>query len=216
MPWITIVGVVPDVRRGGRASPIEPQVYLAAAQIEVYPLPLSELAVRTDADPRALAPAIHAAIWAIDPNQPVTNIRTLDEMLSLRLAERHFQTFLFVLFAGLALALAVVGVYGVVAYAISQRAAEIRLRLALGADSRRILLWIFRRSIVFVLSGMAIGLTASLVLSRYVRALLFEISPTDLTTYLLTAVVLMTAACLAIYLAARRAVRTSGFVLRVT
>ncbi len=150
MPWITIVGVVPDVRRGGRASPVEPQVYLSAAQTEVYPLPLSELAVRTESDPRALAPAINAAIWAIDPNQPVTNVRTLDETLSLRLAERHFQTFLFTLFAGLALALAVVGVYGVVAYAVSQRTMEIRLRMALGADWRAILRWIFRQSLGLV------------------------------------------------------------------
>ncbi len=206
MPWITIVGVVPDVRRGGRTSPVEPQVYLAAAQIEVYPLPLSELAVRADGEPRALAPAINAAIWAIDPNQPVTNVRTLDETLSLRLAERHFQTFLFTLFAGLALALAVVGVYGVVAYAVTQRAAEIGLRMALGADGPRILRWIFRQSFGLVAAGAIVGLLAAGLLSRYVRTLLFEISPTDIVSYSAAAAILAAAAMAAIYLAARRAV----------
>ena len=211
MPWITIVGVVPDVRRGGRASPIEPQVYLSAAQTEVYPLPLSELAVRTESDPRALAPAINAAIWAIDPNQPVTNVRTLDETLSLRLAERHFQTFLFMLFAGLALALAVVGVYGVVAYAVSQRTMEIRLRMALGADWRAILRWIFGQSLGLVTVGTVAGLAAAALLSRYLRVLLFEISPTDLPTYVAAAGVLAAAALSAIYLAARRARGTGLF-----
>jgi len=211
MPWITIVGVVPDVRRGGRASPIEPQVYLSAAQTEVYPLPLSELAVRTESDPRALAPAINAAIWAIDPNQPVTNVRTLDETLSLRLAERHFQTFLFTLFAGLALALAVVGVYGVVAYAVSQRTMEIRLRMALGADWRAILRWIFRQSLGLVTVGTVAGLAAAALLSRYLRVLLFEISPTDIPTYVAAASVLAAAALSAIYLAARRAKGTGLF-----
>jgi putative ABC transport system permease protein len=207
MPWITIVGVVPDVRRGGRASPLEPQVYLSAAQTEVYPLPLSELAVRADNEPRALAPAINAAIWVIDPNQPVTNVRTLDETLSLRLAERHFQTFLFSMFAGLALALAVVGVYGVVAYAVNQRTAEIGLRMALGADVPRILGWVFRGAVGLVAIGAAVGLIGAALLSRYVRALLFEVSPTDLFTYAGAAAVLLSAAIVAIYLAARRATR---------
>ena len=211
LPWITIVGVVPDVRRGGRASPIEPQVYLSAAQTEVYPLPLSELAVRTESDPRTLVPAINAAIWAIDPNQPVTNVRTLDETLSLRLAERHFQTFLFTLFAGLALALAVVGVYGVVAYAVSQRTMEIRLRMALGADWRAILRWIFRQSLGLVTVGTVAGLAAAALLSRYLRVLLFEISPTDIPTYVAAASVLAAAALSAIYLAARRARGTGLF-----
>jgi ABC-type antimicrobial peptide transport system permease subunit len=210
MPWITIVGVVPDVRRGGKASPIEPQVYLSAAQTELYPLPLAELAVRGVDDwgeARSLAPAINAAIWAIDPNQPVTNVRTLDETLTLRLAERHFQTFLFSLFAGLALALAVVGVYGVVAYAINQRTAEIGLRMALGADVPRILRWIFRQSVGLVAIGATAGLVGAALLSRYVRALLFEVSPTDPGTYVGAAAVLLSAAIVAIYLAARRATK---------
>ncbi|MGE5833630.1 MAG: ADOP family duplicated permease, partial [Acidobacteriota bacterium] len=206
MPWITIVGVVADVRRYGGLSPVEPQVYLSAAQTEVYPLPLSELAVRAEREPVALAPAIKAAVWAIDGNQPVVNIRTLDETLSLRLRERQFQTLLFTLFAALALALAIVGVYGVVAYAVSQRTAEIGLRLALGASAARIVRWILAQSLTFVATGAAIGLAAAVWLSRYVRALLFEISPTDLTTYAAAALVLMTAALLASYLAARRAV----------
>jgi predicted permease len=215
MPWITIVGVVPDVRRGGKASPIEPQVYLSAAQTELYPLPLAELAVRGvdwRDDPRSLAPAINAAIWAIDSNQPVTNVRTLDETLSLRLAERHFQTFLFSLFAGLALVLAVVGVYGVVAHAINQRTAEIGLRMALGADVPRILRWILRQSVGLVAIGAAAGLVCAALLSRYVRALLFEVSPTDLRTYVGAAAVLLSAAIVAIYLAARRATKVDPIV----
>ena len=207
MPWIAIVGVVPDVRRGGKASPLEPQVYLSAAQTEVYPLPLSELAVRAESEPRALGPVINAAIWAIDPNQPVTNVRTLDETLSLRLAERHFQTFLFSMFAGLALALAVVGVYGVVAYAVNQRTAEIGLRMALGADVPRILRWILRQSVGLVAIGTVAGLIGAALLSRYVRALLFEISPTDVTAYAGATAVLLAAAIVAVYLAARRATR---------
>jgi putative ABC transport system permease protein len=205
MPWITIVGVVGDVRRGGSLSPVEPQVYLSAAQTEIYPLPISELAVRADGQPRELAPAITSAVWALDRNQPVTNMRTLDETLSLRLAERHFQTFLVTLFASLALALAVVGVYGVVAYAVSQRTREIGLRMALGADAARILGWILRESFTFVGSGAAIGLVAAVLLSRYVRAMLFEVSPTDVTAYAAAALVLAAAAFGATYLAARRA-----------
>ena len=212
MPWIVVVGVVPDVRRGGKTSPVEPQVYLSAAQTEVYPLPLSELAVRVDGDPHALRPAVNAAIWAIDPNQPVTNVRTLDETLSLRLAERHFQTFLFSMFAGLALGLAVVGVYGVVAYAVNQRTAEIGLRMALGADVPRILRWILRQSVGLVAIGTVAGLIGAALLSRYVRALLFEISPTDVTAYAGAAAVLFAAAIAAVYLAARRATRVDPIV----
>jgi putative ABC transport system permease protein len=207
MPWITIVGVVKDVRRGGRLAALEPQVYLPAAQTELYPLPLSDLSLRATREPRGLADAVRAAVWAIDPNQPVTNVRTLEDVLALRQADRHFQTFLFALFAALALVLAVVGVYSVVEYAVRQRTAEIGLRLALGADAGGIIRWMLRQSLGLVAAGGVLGLFAAFWLSRYVRTLLFEIEPTDLTTYAAAAGVLAVAGIAASYLAARRATR---------
>ena len=207
MPPIEIVGIVGDIRRGGRTAEIEPQLYLPAAQIQLYPLSLSDLAIRVDGPPQSYADAVRAAIWAIDPNQPVTNVRTLEEVLALRLAERHFQTFLFGLFAVLALTLAVVGVYSVVDYSVRQRTAEIGLRIALGADSSGILRWLIGQSCWTVSAGALAGLACAYWLSRFVRSLLFGIEPTDVVTYLGAAVVLASAALLASYLAARRAIR---------
>jgi putative ABC transport system permease protein len=207
MPSIEIVGVVADIRRGGRTSDIEPQLYLPAAQIELYPLSLSDLAIRVDGDGRSYADAVRAAIWSIDPNQPVTNVLTLEEVLALRLAERRFQTFLFALFAALALALAVVGVYSVVDYSVRQRTAEIGLRIALGADASGLLRWLIGQSFWTVSAGALAGLAGAYWLSRFVRSLLFGIEPTDVVTYLGSATVLAAAALLASYLAARRAIR---------
>jgi putative ABC transport system permease protein len=206
-PSIEIVGVVADIRRGGRTADIEPQLYLPAAQIELYPLSLSDLAVRVDRPSAPLVDAVRAAIWSIDPNQPVTNVRTLEEVLSLRLAERHFQTFLFALFAALALVLAGVGVYSVVDYSVRQRTAEIGLRMALGADSGGILRWLIGQTFWTVSGGALAGLAAAYWLSGFVRSLLFGIEPTDAVTYLGAATVLAVAALGASYLAARRAIR---------
>jgi putative ABC transport system permease protein len=207
MPAIEIVGVVSDIRRGGRMSDLEPQVYLPAAQIELYPLALSDLALRVDGPPQSYADAVRAAIWAVDPNQPVTNVRTLEEVLALRLAERHFQTFLFALFAALALALAAVGVYSVVDYSVRQRTAEIGLRLALGANASGILRWVIGQSFGVVCAGALAGLAGAFWLSRFVRTLLFGVEPTDVVTYAAAALVLAGVALAASALAARRATR---------
>jgi putative ABC transport system permease protein len=207
LPWITIVGVVADIRRGGRLADIEAQVYLPAPQIELYPLPLSDLALRVEREPRGLAEAVMNAIWAIDPNQPVTNVRTLDEVLALRLAERRFQTFLFSLFAALAITLALVSVYSVVDYTVRQRSGEIGLRLALGADSAGILRWLLGQSLALAVAGTVAGIAAAAWLSRYVRTLLFGIEPIDAVTYIGAALVLLCATLAAGALAARRATR---------
>ncbi len=207
MPWITIVGVVADIRRGGRLADIEAQVYLPAPQIELYPLPVSDLALRVEREPRGLAEAVMSAIWAVDPNQPVTNVRTLDEVLALRLSERRFQTFLFSLFAAMALVLALISVYSVVDYTVRQRAAEIGLRLALGADAPGILRWLLGQSLALAAAGTVAGIAAAAWLSRYLRTLLFGIQPLDTVTYAGAALALLCATLAAAALAARRATR---------
>jgi putative ABC transport system permease protein len=206
-PWITVVGVVADIRRGGQAANIEPQVYLPAGQTELYPSTLSRLAVKTSGDVAPVREAFKQAVWAIDRNLPLTGLLTLDETLALGQAERRFQTFLFSLFAVVALLLSVVGVYGVVAYAVSQRTAEIGLRLALGARPGQIVGWAVRGAAGPLALGAALGLAIAMLLSRAVSSQLFGITASDVTTYALACGVLATIALAAAWLAARRATR---------
>jgi putative ABC transport system permease protein len=206
-PAIRIVGVVTDIRRGGRTTNLEPQVYLAAAQTSIYPTRLAELAVRVSGDAPAVASALRQAVLGVNPAQPVINVRTLDETLFLRQAERQFQTMLLALFAALALVLAVTGVYSLAAYVVSQRTSEIGLRIALGANPGRILAWVVGQSIWPIGAGALVGLGAAALLSDTVSSLLFNTSPLDSTTYLGAAVVLFAAALAAVALAGRRAMQ---------
>ena len=209
MPWITIVGVVHDVRRDGRDRAMMPQMYLPAAQTNVYPVRLADLAVRTSGEPAAMAGVIRSAVLDLDPNQPITAVRTLDAILSARAAERRFETLLFFLFAALASVLAVVGIFGVVSYAVSQRTPEIGVRMALGADSGRILRWLLGRTAIVVLSGAALGVIASLVLSRFVATLLFQVQPRDAAVYTMAALLLAVVALGTSAVAARAATKVN-------
>jgi putative ABC transport system permease protein len=206
-PWITVVGVVADIRRGGQAASIEPQVYLPAGQTELYPSTLSRLAVKTSGDLATVREALKQAVWALDRNLPLTGVLTLDETLALGQAERRFQTFLFGLFAAVALLLSMVGVYGVVAHAVSQRTAEIGLRLALGARPGQIVAWAVGGAARPLALGTALGIAIAVLLSRAVSSQLFGITPWDATTYALAGTVLATVALGAAWLAARRATR---------
>lgn len=205
---ITIVGVVRDVRRDGRTADIAPQVYLPAAQTGIYPVRLSEIAARSaDDDPTDLAAAIRTAVWSIDPDQPITNIRTLDEILLSESADRRFQTWLFSIFAVLALVLASIGTYGVVAYLVSQRTSEIGVRLALGASRARIYRWLIGRTAMLLVAGTALGIAVARWLARFMQSLLFGVTPTDPATYAAAAGALFTVAMTACVLAVRRASR---------
>jgi predicted permease len=204
-PLITIVGVVDDVRRDGKTSELEPQVYLPARQTNIYPVRLADVAVRARSRPADLVPAIRGAVWSIDPQQPISNIRTLDELLIAGSADRRFQALLFSLFALLALVLASVGTYGVVSYVVSQRIPEIGVRVALGATAWNIHRWLLGGTMLIVVSGAAIGLVGARWLSGYVETLLFDVKASDAPSYGLAAAALMAVALTASLVAGRRA-----------
>src|SRR5262245_30234602 len=190
-PAITIVGVVGEVRRDGKAAEMFQQVYLPAAQTDVYPVRLASLAVRATGDPYALVPVIQRAVWSIDPDQPITAIRTLDEVLSIASAQRRFNMTLLVCFAGLALALAVIGVYGVVAYAVAERTREIGIRVALGATRADVVALVLRSGVTWAIAGIAAGLAGAFAAGRLISGLLFGVTANDPVTLLTIAVVMI-------------------------
>jgi putative ABC transport system permease protein len=211
-PAITIVGVVAEIRRDGREAEIAPQVFLSAAQTELYPVRLASVAVRAAGDPRALVPGIQRAVWAIDPDQPITSVRTLDEVLVLASAQRRFTMTLLSWFAALAVGLALVGVYGVVAYAVAQRTREIGIRVALGASRRDVVSLVVRSGLAWALGGIAAGLAGAVAISRAMATLLFEIGPDDPATFATIAIAMLAVAFSATYVPALRAARVDPLV----
>jgi putative ABC transport system permease protein len=206
-PWITIIGIIGDIRRGGKAAALTPQVYFPAAQIHLHPITLSDVAVRSIGDPQQLVKAVQSAVWAIDKDQPITNVKTLEEIISTGVAPRRFQTMLLLLFAAVALVLALVGTYGVLSYAVQQRTSEIGVRVAMGAEPKDILRFVVGQAVRPIVFGLAVGLCGAYGLSRYLRGLLFDVQPTDLSTFAGVTLLLCLAALMACYVPARRAMR---------
>ncbi len=210
--WITIAGVVSDVRRSGKAAEMSPEVYLPAAQTAIYPVRLADFAFRATGDPKKLIAAVQQQVWAIDKDQPVTNIKTYEEVISQSVSGRRFQTLLLGLFASLALILATVGIYGVIAYSVSQRIPEIGIRMALGASRGGILKMVIGRSMLLVAAGIAAGAAGAYVLSKYLKSLLFEVKPGDPWTYAGIAILLTVVALAAALIPARRATRVDPMI----
>jgi predicted permease len=200
----TVVGVVSDIRDQLLQQEPQPMMYLSFQQV---PWAGMWLLVRTTGDPMAIAPVIRREIHAIDPLLPVANEQPLSRFVSGIAAQPRFTALIFGLFASAALVLAVVGVYGLVAYGVTQRTREIGVRLALGATPSRIVGGVVRHGAGLAGFGIAIGLWAAYALSRFMRGILYDVAPTDIVTYLAVAALLAGCAAAASILPARWAAR---------
>ncbi|MGE0128683.1 MAG: ADOP family duplicated permease [Blastocatellales bacterium] len=212
----TIIGVVSDIRHRRLEEEPKPEVYVLFSQMPEKALAsfgrTLHFAIRTTNEPSALTSAIRTLAAGVDKNQPLYEVRTMEEMYSKSVATPRFQTILFSLFGALALTLAAVGLYGVMAYSVTQRTHEIGVRVALGAQTRDVMKLVMAQGAVFTLAGLAIGFVAAIGLSRYLSGFLYEIKPTDAVTYLAVASLLGGVATLACYLPARRAAKVDPMV----
>lgn len=212
-PRRLIVGVVSDVKGGSLNQPTPSLVYAPLTQYrrEGWSNNLM-LAVQTSVRPDTLAATIREQVRALDPDQPVTSIKTMDELLDRTLSEAKFTLLLFGLFAMLALVLAAIGIYGVMATAVTQRTHEIGLRMALGAQKRDVLRLVIGEGMIQVFIGIVAGLAAAVALTRLMSSLLFGVSPTDPVTLALITLLLASVALLACYIPARRATKVDPLV----
>jgi putative ABC transport system permease protein len=202
-PWRTIVGVVADIRERGLLLPMKPAVYLSDYQVQ---RPESDdLAIRTAGDPLALVNAVRQLIWSVDPEQPVSDVGTMREIMERETSSRREAMILLSAFAALALLLAALGIYGVLSYAVTQRTQEMGIRIALGAERAKLIGMIVRQGVAVAAMGVGIGLAAALALTRALEGLLYGVTATDPLTFGAMPVFVMLIAGLACYLPARRA-----------
>jgi len=202
-----IIGVVGDVRHRGLESGLRQTIYFPSLR-----LGYANLVIRTTNDPVSLAAAVRREVTAIDPNQPVANIKTMERWVSESVAQPRFRTLLLGLFSGAALLLSMVGIYGVMSYAVSQRAHELGVRMALGARAGDVLRLVISQGMRLALAGVAIGLAAASALTRLIKDLLFGVRATDPLTFVTIAILLTGVALLACYLPARRATKVDPLV----
>jgi len=210
-PWITIVGVVGDVKQGSLDSATAPHSYRPYAQFEPGPRSLN-VAVRAIGDPTSLASELKAGVWGLDRELAVAQVRTLEQVIRESNASRRFSLFLLGAFAFLALVMACIGIYGVIAYAVVRRTHEIGIRLAMGAHGQDVLRLVLRQGLSLAALGVVIGGTAALFLSRLLASLLYEIRPRDPVTLVAGTVFLGLIALLASYIPARRAAKLDPMV----
>ena len=209
--WITIVGVVGDVKHFGLDVPEQPALYSPYTQAPLWKR-WQSIAARTQGDPMASAQTIKQEIWKVDSQLPITYVETMDDLAAATFTARRFNMSLLSLFAGLALLLAAIGIYGVMSYAVTQRTQEIGIRMALGASSLDVLKLIVRNGMTLVIIGVAIGLAGAFALTRLMVTLLFGVTPTDTLTIALVSLVLVGVAVVACFIPARRATKVDPLV----
>jgi putative ABC transport system permease protein len=210
-PWWTVVGVAGDVRHVGLDATPEMQMYVPHQQ---WPFPdgLMIFVIRTAGAPAAISAAAQQAIHSIDATQPISRITPLENYVSLSVQGRRFALILIGAFAAMALALSVVGIYGVTAYSVSQRTREIGIRVALGAQRSELLGLLLRQGMLLVACGVIAGVLSSVALTRFLTSMLFEVQPTDPLTFAGVVLLLVVVAAAACFIPARRAMRVDPIV----
>jgi putative ABC transport system permease protein len=175
-----IVGVVSDLRYSNLEASVQPELFVHYEHFSVFGM---NLAIRTSGDPMAIAPSIRATLIQIDKTRPIFNVKTLEDVLIDSVAPRRFNVFLLTTFAGTALLLAVIGIYGVIAFSVAQRTREIGVRMALGAERRDVVTMVVRQGMTIAAAGIALGAVAAVALTRVIAGLLYEVTPTDPLTF---------------------------------
>jgi len=210
-PWFTVKGVVRNSAQNALDEGIRPEIYFSLGQMAGRYRRMN-LAVRTNVDPKSTLAAIQAAIREIDKDQPVYQVQTIEELIRDSLGTRRFALAILILFAVLALVLAVSGIYGVISYAVTQRTQEIGIRMALGAEGRDVLRLVLGQFMRLTVLGVALGLIGAYALTRLMTSLLFGVTPTDIPTFVLVSVLLPLVALIACLIPARRATKVDPLV----
>jgi putative ABC transport system permease protein len=210
-PWFTVKGVVKDSAQVALDREIRPEIYFALGQMAGRYRRMN-LAVRTSVDPKSTLPAIQAAIREIDKDQPVYQVQTIEEMIRDSISTRRFALTILIMFAVLALVLAVSGIYAVISYAVTQRTQEIGIRMALGAEAADVLRLVLGQFMRLTLAGVVLGLVAAYALTRLMTSLLFGVTPTDIATFVLVSIGLSLVALIACLVPARRATKVDPLV----
>ena len=207
--WIEVVGIVAHVKNYGVEQTSRVETYIPYAQ---QPIGFFTLVVRTSSSPASLIPGVRQSVLAVDKDIPTFGVQTLEDIVAENTAERRMSAILLGIFAGLALILAAVGIYGVISYSVTQRTQEIGIRMALGAEQDHILSMVLKHGALVSLSGIALGLVAAFGLARLIASLLFQVSPSDPPTFSLVPLLLLAVALLACYMPARRATRVDPMI----
>jgi len=212
--WYEIVGIVGNIKHRGLDASDRPELYLPYRQplFSNWTVRPMQVVVRTAGDPLAAAATVRREIARLDPDQPISDVRTMDERIGRSLESRRFNMVLLAAFAALALALAAIGIYGIIAYAVTERTHEIGVRLALGAQRRDVLSMIVAQGMPMIAAGAAIGVVSALVVTRLMSSLLFGISAADPITFIAIPLLLAVVAFAACYVPARRATRVDPLV----
>ena len=210
--WITIIGVAGDIKHFGLDQPEEPALYTPYPQSGRAWKRWMNLAIRSQGDAAAITQEVKSRVWKVDAQIPLTKTRTMAEVMSASVEARRFNMLLLGIFAAVAMLLAAVGIYGVMAYAVTQRTHEIGVRIALGAKPRDVIGMVVRRGMRLTLIGAAAGLALSFALTRLMSTLLFGVGATDPLTFALVSLLLAGVAMLACYIPARRAAKVDPMI----